>query len=311
MSSVTLPVNPDETITSFIPATFVLDVGQSVQFSVGASAGTGAPTFSYTGLPPGCASSNTSGLICIPSASGNYTLTVTVQDEVGWKVSSTAKLIVNPDPKIAAFTSTLYDLDIGQNILIAVSANGGTGQLSYSYGGLLQACATANAATFPCTPAKSGTYIVTVTVTDSILESTSASITIRVNPDLSITSFTASNPRIDVGQGLTLNVAVNGGTEPLSYSYSGLPPGCQAANSNSISCHPSTQGTYSAQVAVTDQFGKTSTASLSITVNPQTLLGLPLWAGYSVIAGIVAAALAGSIGVFRSRKTRSQPKLSQ
>jgi hypothetical protein len=310
MSSVTLPVNPDETIISFLPANLVLDVGQSMQFSVAASAGTGPPAFFYTGLPPGCASSNTSGLICIPSASGDYSVIVTVQDEAGWKVSSSAKLIVNPDPKVAAFTSTLYDLDVGQNILIAVSANGGTGQLSYTYGGLLQACATANTATFPCTPANPGTYIVTVTVTDTLGGYTSSSITIKVNPNPSIATFTASNPTLDQGQSLTLNVAVNGGTEPISYSYSGLPPGCSSTDSATLSCAPSTTGTYQVQVTVTDQASKTSTSSLSLKVNPQTLFGLPLLVGYSVISGIVVAALALSIGILRSRRTRAQSKSS-
>jgi hypothetical protein len=274
-------------------------------FAVGASPGTGPLTFSYTGLPSGCISSNTSNLLCTPSASGDYTLVVTVLDEAGARVSSSAKMTVNPAPKIAAFTSSLYALDVGQNILLTVSASGGTGQLSYVYSGLSLVCASSNAASLPCTLDKSGTYTVTVIVSDSIGGSTSSTLTIKVAA-YPIASFTASNLTIDLGQGLALNTHVDGGTEPLSYSYSGLPPGCVSANSASLSCAPSATGSYLVQVTVNDQFGKTSTSSLSVTVYPRTLFGLPLLVGYSLVAGIAVAALGLSISILRSRKTRTQ-----
>jgi hypothetical protein len=50
----------------------------------------------FTGLPPGCRSSNFSVLTCTPSASGSYDVNVTVTDELGRSQSSTIALGVEP-----------------------------------------------------------------------------------------------------------------------------------------------------------------------------------------------------------------------
>ena len=308
-SSLVLSVNPDPTISSFTSSKTVLEAGQRVTLTVSANLGTGQLTYAYSGLPSGCISSNTSNLSCNPPLIGNYTVVVTVQDQAGLKASSSTRFNVNPGPKIATFTTSLSSLDVGQNILLAVSAGGGTGQLTYAYSGLPQGCTSSNEATLPCNLSASGSYTVTVTVTDSIGGTVSSSVTIEVTPDPSISSFTASHSTLNMGQDLTLTVSVTGGTEPLSYSYSGLPPGCLSSDSVSLSCTPSSTGSYEVQVTVTDQAGKTSTSSISIKVNPKTLFGLPLWEGYSIISAIVVAALAVSIGVLRSRKRIAQSQL--
>jgi len=103
-----------------------------------------------------------------------------------------------------------------------------------------------------------------------------------------------------MGEDTTIAVSIAGGTGPLSYSYTGLPPGCSSTNSATLTCHPSSTGTYAVQVTVTDQAGKTVTGSLSIVVGPQKYLGVTLlnWA----IIAVAGIAITASLGVLRYSK---------
>jgi hypothetical protein len=86
----------------------------STYINVSASGGTGPLTYSYSGLPAGCSSSNTSSLLCTPSNSsltycvpvfnypcwGWYNVTVAVTDSVGESASTLVPLflIVTSEP---------------------------------------------------------------------------------------------------------------------------------------------------------------------------------------------------------------------
>lgn len=58
----------------------------------------GAPPygFSYSGTPAGCASRSTALLSCVPSAAGNYSISVTVRDALGATAMATSVLVVEP-----------------------------------------------------------------------------------------------------------------------------------------------------------------------------------------------------------------------
>src|SRR5260370_41447860 len=114
---------------------------------------------------------------------------------------------------------------------------------------------------------------------------------IRVAMDPRITAFTTP-ANILTGQQLQLSISGRGGTGTLSYSYTGLPPGCVSMNSPSISCGPTSSGTYRVTATITDSSGMTDTTYTDITVT-QPILGFAPTIGYAVIAGIAIAAGTG------------------
>ena len=65
-----------------------VQTGLTVQFSISVSGGTAPYTFDWTGLPAGCSSSNTAQLSCTPTATGTYSVEVTVTDSRGSTLTS-------------------------------------------------------------------------------------------------------------------------------------------------------------------------------------------------------------------------------
>jgi ABC-type Fe3+-hydroxamate transport system substrate-binding protein len=84
------------TVSSFQPTSSSITNGTTVTFSVSASGGIAPYTYTYTGLPQGCSSSNTSTLSCTPAFSGSYTVAVMVSDRAGHSTTGTTSLTVNP-----------------------------------------------------------------------------------------------------------------------------------------------------------------------------------------------------------------------
>lgn len=83
---------------------------------------------------------------------------------------------------------------------------------------------------------------------------------------LTVSSFTANPSTVTVGNPTTLSVMVKGGKTPYTYSYSGLPPGCSSSDLSTLTCAPSSGGTYSVVVTVKDQSGSSARATVSLVV---------------------------------------------
>ena len=81
-------------------------------------------------------------------------------------------------------------------------------------------------------------------------------------------SFTAGSGVTDVGRAVGLHAIVSGGTGTYQYSYAGLPPGCAAADSASLTCVPQAPGNYTVTVQVTDAAPGVGTATTTLVVNP-------------------------------------------
>jgi hypothetical protein len=147
---------------------------------------------------------------------------------------------------------------------------------------------------------------------DSIHASSSDTTSITIHSALMITSFAASLTSLDPGEKITLAVSTSGGGGALSYSYENLPTGCLSANATTLSCTPSSSGNYAVKVIVTDQAGELATASVSITVGPQRVLGLPQVLGLAVI--FVAIGGVGAIVILSValaiRRSKGPPKLA-
>ena len=91
-------------IQSFVSSPSTVDLGNQVSFTVLVRGGTGAFTYVYSALPPGCPSppTNASTFGCTPSSVGSYDVNVTVSDVAGDRASANLTLIVISAPPSAS-----------------------------------------------------------------------------------------------------------------------------------------------------------------------------------------------------------------
>jgi Pro-kumamolisin, activation domain len=92
-----------------------------------------------------------------------------------------------------------------------------------------------------------------------------------------VTSFAASPDAVPVGGTTYLNATVIFGKAPYTYSYSGLPLGCSNVNASKLVCVPTSSGTYSVLLNVSDAAGFNTSAVTMLTT------GLPDLSAFSAI----------------------------
>ncbi len=258
-------------ISSFGFAPNRLDLGQGTWLAVNATEAGGPPLgLSFSGMPPGCPASNQSAVQCFPTAEGAYRTVVTATDPRGYQGWQAAVLEVNAPASVLSVSVLPNTVDVGQPISINVSTAGGTPPVTYTYWGLPPGCLSRNASSFSCAPTSPGNYTVTVQLTDSTGLTSVGSALVAVNPAPAILLYFASPSPLPLGATAEISAVVTGGSSPLTYSFSGLPPGCMGANTPTLSCTPTANGTYSIRLTVHDSVGGSVTASTSLdVVTPQ------------------------------------------
>ncbi len=258
----------------------VVDAGQTAWLVTNASeTGGAALSYSYSGLPPGCPLSNQSAIECTPTVAGSYRVQVTATDPMGYSGWQATILQVNPTFSGAAVSATPGVLDAGQPLSLMVTATGGTAPWSFSYWGLPPGCISKNLSTLDCTPTAAGNYTVTAQLTDGAGATQTASTVVSVNPRPSISLFIADPANLTLGSLVTLQAVAIGGTAPLVYSFTGLPPGCSDLGLPTISCTPTQNGTFTVEVNVTDAVGAWATATAQLEVQ-SPLVPTPLIAAF-------------------------------
>ncbi|MDE1820857.1 MAG: hypothetical protein KGJ23_12580 [Euryarchaeota archaeon] len=282
--SVAVPVTISSTsppsISSFAASPSPIDVGWTSYLNVSASGGTGALSYAYSGLPAGCSSLNVSSLTCTPTVSGSFTVRVYVNDTAAHSATTTASLTVNPSSgglTISGFSATPSVVSLGSMTTFTVSATGGTGALSFTYAGLPSGCTTSNTASLACTPTVRGSFTVRAYVNDTAARSATATTPLIVNPSSGgpvISGFSAVPSALTLGASTTFTISASGGSGALSYAYAGLPPGCGTANSATLTCTPSSTGSFSARSYANDTAARSATAITSLTVNPSSTVVL-------------------------------------
>src|SRR5206468_11805091 len=251
--TVTITVDSDPIVAKPSAQPASVDLGQTVVFSTSTAGGSGGYSYYWTGLPPGCVSTNSATISCQVTSLGTYNIVAASTDSNGLLVYSTPLTFTpTPDPRVVAFTASPSSLDLSRQVTFEVSGTGGVRPLSFIYSGLPPGCQTSNSTTITCTPTTVGVYTVTIRVSDSNGFTVTSSLSVTVNPALVIISFHSTAATIDTGQNFTMTVSSAGGTGPLSYTYSGLPVGCQSAISSSVTCTPSRSGNYTITSIITD-----------------------------------------------------------
>jgi YVTN family beta-propeller protein len=139
-------------------------LGDTLLISGNATGGLPPYSYNFTNLPPGCLSTGSSQIGCLPTQSDNYSVHLQVRDSNNWTALMSRPLSISFDFIILSPANATT----GQSIVIRVEAAPGFGGLHYSYSGLPPGpgCTSSNEPTVDCTPTQPGTYSIAVSVAD-------------------------------------------------------------------------------------------------------------------------------------------------
>jgi Kelch motif len=142
------------------------DVGQTVMFSTHASGGSGVYSYTWSGVPNGCSSTNSSSLSCGPSAAGNYSVSVNLTDSLAYKVSSGALQFTVYSALSVQIVVQPSNVTPGTAVSVTAVVTGGGGTIQYSWT-LNNSTYSASGASFSFSPSVTGTYTFAVTTRDA------------------------------------------------------------------------------------------------------------------------------------------------
>jgi hypothetical protein len=244
-----------------------------------ASTGGHAPVrYSAVGLPTGLTLDTSTGAVTgIPTTAGSSVVTFTTTDAKGFTRSVAASIAVSSPPTISianvATTTLTGDFYAGQP-----TATGGVPSITWSATGL-PAWASINASTgrISGTPSdlQAGTSTITVTATDAGNRTTSAIITLVVQPTpLLVLSITLLPTTIQAGNAYSGTPTISGGRTPYTWSISGSPSWMTFNTSTgAVGGTPAeTQGgTSTITITAVDDIGRSASKTLILTVTTTPL----------------------------------------
>ncbi|MBK8755310.1 MAG: tandem-95 repeat protein [Candidatus Competibacteraceae bacterium] len=218
-------------------------------------------------------------VIYTPAASfaGSDSFTYTIRDSFGQSASATVTVTVNP-PGLNAVNDTASTA-AGTPVSINVLANDtGAGITIFSVGTPSHGSAVISGSAVVYTPAPGfaspPTDSFTYTIRDSFGQSASATVTVTVNPPgLNAANDTASTA---AGTPVSINVLANDTGAGITIFSVGTPSRGSAVISGSAVVYTPAPGfasppTDSFTYTITDRFGQTASATVTITINPPGL----------------------------------------
>jgi hypothetical protein len=302
----TTPVQVTATF-AFTPPTLNINGASSGQLFLALSGHAAAPpiglTVTLTSSNPGVATvpqsytifwdGSTQQTLSI-SVSGVASGTTTITASSPFMADATATVTVTGP--VAITTTSLPQGFQGQPYTASVTAGGGTTPYTFTAVGLPTGL-NINSSTgqITGTPGVSGTSNVAITVTDSTNpthQTVTVNLSLNIVAPLSIT--TTSLPGGVQSQSYNATVSAIGGTNPITFTATGLPTGLSISATGQITGIPATPGTVTAAITATDSTNPThltATANLSITiVAPVTITTTSPLPG-----GVVGTAYSGTV----------------
>ncbi len=238
--------------------------------------GTGSLTFSLKSgsiLPSGLKLNSSTGAITgTPSKTGTFSFTIEVKDSLGLTATQSLSVAILSGPTISTATISNWDENLA-NYNQTVQASGiGTLTFTVKSGTSLPMGLSLDSSTgaITGTPTTAGKVTFSVVVTDSLGASTTKSYTITINAPLAITTSALS----DWDQNSTSYsqiVKTTGGSGPNSFALQSgtyLPTGLSLnGTTGAITGTPTTTGSLTFDVIVTDSVGGSATQGYTVTIN--------------------------------------------
>ena len=264
-----------------------ITVGTSVNVTFTATGGTQPYVFGASGsLPSGVTFSN-GVLQGTANSAGTFTFTISVTDKTGTAVTKTFTVKVTVGP--LTIGGTLGNGQVGVPYTGQVNATGGTGSYTFAATNLPPGVTLSAGGTASGTPTTAGTYSVVVTVTDGSGNHNSQTFSTTIAPaPLTVTTSSLPDGVLQTSYAAILNAS--GGTQPYSWSFTGLPGGVTGSSAGALSGTVTASGTFSVTATVTDAKGLTAskTYSLTISIAPLAITG-------ALSPAVVGTAVSGSV----------------
>jgi len=172
-------------------------------------------------------------------------------------------------PLSASISPSSVSIDLGQSQLFTSAVTGGISPYTYQWCLNDTQVSGATSATWTFAPVSSGSYSVYLNITDNIglmTKSNIVSVTVSLPPTISIFP---TNITMDVGQSETFTSTVSGGIPPYTYQWYLNGIAASGATSASWTFTPSSSGSYTVYVNVTDGGGLRAKSNVSsVTIYP-------------------------------------------
>ncbi len=207
--------------------------------------------------------------------------------------------------KITSFSAAPSVISLGNSTTLTVSATGGSLPYSYFYSGLPTGCLTANSSTLICKPTETGTFPISVQVTDSVgmILSAQTSLTITLKTLYTVT-FTESGLPTGTSWSVTLNGSLESSTTTsiVFMESNGMYPYTVGAVVGYTPSPPSgTVEVSGAAVAKGVTFTSTSATRYTLSVQES---GLPTGTNWSItVAGVELASTTSTISTQEANGT--------
>ena len=287
----------------------------STTFSSDVSGGTLPLSYVYSPLPMGCATADLASFVCTPTSLGTVTTELTVTDSVGVVVTANVTVLVSPPLTSGSLTTDPAVVTVSVPFNLSAGSVGGSTPLTYAFAGLAgELLQSGPPRPRPALPARGDLLDLRKHHRRSRGGRLGSGLRRRQPATL---RYGGREPLpIPLGDEVTFTVTASGGTNPLTYSYSGLPTGagCISTNSSTLTCRPNATGTFTVSANVTDLFGRSASAPVVVTVVGNTapssggsLGSLPWWVWLLVGIVVVVAILA----LYLLFRRRSPPPASE
>jgi hypothetical protein len=276
-----LTINPKPVITT----TALADGTTGVDYlqPVAATGGTGALSWSASGLPAGLTIGPAGGGINgTPLSGGTASVNLRVSDKLGVSAAKSFSLAiaVNPNSPTPALANTcpLTSAAAGVAYTQNLQAAGGTPPYRWFVSNL-----PAGITFDPATGILSGTAVsgssggILIQVIDSQSHVGVATCGLAVTPAAPLHDLAAITPAAKVGGAYTGSLTVAGGVPPYRWSLQNgaLPPGIILDPSGTLRGLPTSAGHFVFTVLVTDAAGTSATSSVTIDVAPSLTIATP------------------------------------